>query len=33
MRMEVDRVFNEDVLEGIKKIPERCVDAVITDPP
>ncbi len=33
MRMEVDRVFNEDVLEGIKKIPERSVDAVITDPP
>lgn len=28
-----DRVFNEDALEGIAKIPDSSVDLVLTDPP
>ena len=29
----LDRVLNEDALEGIAKIPDSCVDLVVTDPP
>lgn len=28
-----DKIFNEDCLEGMKRIPDKSVDLVITDPP
>ena len=27
------QIFNEDCLKGLKKLPDNCVDLVITDPP
>ena len=33
MEKLLDRVFNEDVLEGITKIPDASIDLVVTDPP
>ena len=29
----LNQIFNEDCLEGLKRIPDNSVDAVITDPP
>ena len=29
----VNRIFNEDCLEGMKRIPDASIDAVVTDPP
>jgi DNA modification methylase len=31
--MEVDVLYNEDCLEGMQKLPDDCIDAVVTDPP
>ena len=31
--MELDRIYNEDCLVGLKKIPDKSVDLIITDPP
>ena len=31
--METNKVYNEDCLEGMKKIPDEFVDLIITDPP
>jgi DNA modification methylase len=31
--MELDRIFNEDCLEGMKRIPDGMVDCIVTDPP
>ena len=31
--MELDRIYNEDCLEGMKRIPDGVIDAIITDPP
>lgn len=31
--MELNKIYNEDCLEGIKKIPSESIDAIITDPP
>lgn len=31
--MELNKVYNEDYLTGIEKIPEKSIDLVITDPP
>jgi site-specific DNA-methyltransferase (adenine-specific) len=33
MEKLLDRVFNEDVLEGIAKIPDASIDLIVTDPP
>jgi len=30
---EIDRVYNMDCIEGMKKLPEKSVDLVLTDPP
>jgi len=27
------RIFNEDCVKGMKKIPDKSVDLVVTDPP
>ena len=31
--MEVDIVYNEDCLSGLKKLPDECVDCCVTSPP
>ena len=31
--MEVNVIYNEDCLEGMRKLPDGCVDLVVTDPP
>lgn len=31
--MELDKIYNEDCLEGMKRIPDGSVDLVVTDPP
>lgn len=30
---ELDRIYNEDCLEGMKAIPDRSIDLIVTDPP
>lgn len=31
--MELNRIYNEDCLEGMKRIPDASVDVILTDPP
>ena len=31
-KIELDKIYNEDCLEGIKRIPDVSIDAIITDP-
>lgn len=31
--VELDKIYNEDCLEGLKRIPDESVDLVVTDPP
>jgi len=31
--LEINKVYNEDCLEGLRKIKESSIDAIITDPP
>lgn len=31
--MEIDKIYNEDCFEGLKKIKDKSIDLVITDPP
>ena len=31
--MELNTIYNEDCLEGMKRIPDKSVDLIITDPP
>lgn len=31
--LELNKIYNEDCLEGMKRIPDRSVDLVVTDPP
>lgn len=31
--MEVNKIYNEDCLVGIKKIPDKSIDLIIIDPP
>ena len=31
--IEIDKIYNEDCLEGMKRIPNNSVDLIITDPP
>lgn len=33
MRIELNRIYNEDCVEGMKRIPDGAVDCVLTDPP
>lgn len=33
MELELDAIYNEDCLEGMKRIPDKSVDCIITDPP
>ena len=31
--MELNRIYNEDCLEGMKRIPDKSVDLIVTSPP
>jgi len=31
--IELNRIYNEDCLEGMKTLPDECVDLIITSPP
>ena len=31
--MELNKIYNEDCLEGMKKIPDSSIDLIVTDPP
>lgn len=31
--MEINKIYNDDCLEGMKRIPDNTVNLVITDPP
>ena len=31
--LELNKIYNEDCLEGMKKIPDESIDLVVTDPP
>jgi DNA modification methylase len=31
--MELDKIYNEDYLETFKRLPDKCIDLVIADPP
>lgn len=31
--MELDVIYNEDCLEGMKRIPDGSIDLIVTDPP
>lgn len=31
--IELDKIYNEDCLEGMKRIPDKSVDLIVTDPP
>jgi len=32
-KMEKNKIYNEDCIEGLKKIPSESIDCIITDPP
>ena len=31
--IELDKIYNEDCQEGIKRIPDASIDCILTDPP
>ena len=31
--MELNKIYNEDCLVGIKKIPSKTIDLIVSDPP
>ena len=31
--MEINKIYNEDCLEGMKRIPDSSIDLIVTDPP
>lgn len=31
--MELNKIYNEDCFEGLKRLPDECVDFILTDPP
>lgn len=33
MQIQIDKIYNEDCLEGMKRIPDGSVDCIICDPP
>lgn len=32
-KIELDKIYNEDCLEGVKRIPDESIDCILTDPP
>ena len=31
--MEINKIYNEDCLVGMKKIPSKTIDLIVSDPP
>ena len=31
--LEINKIYNEDCLEGMKRIPDKSIDLIVTDPP
>ena len=31
--MEINKIYNEDCLETLKRLPGNCIDLIIADPP
>ena len=31
--IELNKIYNEDCIEGIKRIPDNSIDCILTDPP
>ena len=31
--LEINKIYNEDCLEGMKRLPDNSIDAIVTDPP
>ena len=31
--MELNQIYNEDCIEGMKRIPDASIDVILTDPP
>ena len=31
--MELNKIYNEDCLVGMKKIPPKAIDLIVSDPP
>lgn len=31
--MELNKIYNEDCLAGMKKIPSKAIDLIVSDPP
>lgn len=31
--LKIDIIYNKDCLEGMKELPDKCIDAVIADMP
>ena len=33
MKIEVNKVYNMDCVEGMKLVPDNSIDSIVTDPP
>lgn len=33
VKMKTDIIYNEDCIKGLKKLPNDCIDLIVTDPP
>ena len=33
MKIEFDKIYNVDCLEGMRLLPDKCIDLIVTDPP
>lgn len=31
--MELDTIFNQDCMDGLKLLPDKSIDLIVTDPP
>lgn len=31
--IELDKIYNEDCLQGLKNLPDDCIDSCVTSPP
>lgn len=31
--MDIDTIFNQDCLEGLRVLPDKSIDLILTDPP
>jgi len=31
--MEIDKIYNKNCIEGLKELPDKCVDLIVTSPP